>query len=215
MDDAHLQSILNAGLDKLDHLLPGDAAAALLQFIRLLNKWNKTWNLTAVRNPVDMVPRHVLDSLSIRPWLEGARIADVGSGAGLPGIPLAIAEPGRQFVLIDSAVKRTRFITQAAATLGLSNVEVIHSRAEDYRPESGFDTVISRAFASLADFAAAAGHLATPDGCLLAMKGRYPGDEIAQLPATWQPEKVESLTVPNLVAERHVVVLRAAMYRDG
>ncbi|NNF52634.1 MAG: 16S rRNA (guanine(527)-N(7))-methyltransferase RsmG [Gammaproteobacteria bacterium] len=215
MSDPNLKSVLGNGLSELGSALPAGVTESLLDFLRLLEKWNKTWNLTAVRDPIDMVPRHVLDSLSIRPWLAGTRIADVGSGAGLPGIPLAIAEPGRRFVLIDSAAKRTRFMTQAAATLGLSNVEVVHSRAEDYRPDSGFDTVISRAFASLADFTAAAGHLAKPDGRLLAMKGRYPGDEIAQLPATWQPAKVESLTVPGLAAERHVVVLRAAMYRDG
>ncbi len=215
MSDARLKIALDNGLSSLDQTYPSGAAEALLEFLLLLEKWNKTWNLTAVRDPLAMVPRHILDSLSIRPWLAGARIADIGSGAGLPGIPLAIAEPGRQFVLIDSAAKRTRFMTQAAATLGLANVEVVHSRAEDYRPDSGFDTVISRAFASLADFTAAAGHLCSDGGRLLAMKGRFPGDEIAQLPANWQPAAVESLSVPGLEAERHVVVLHAANGNDG
>jgi len=213
--EASVKAALEEGLSELGSTLPAGATDSLLDFLRLLEKWNKTFNLTAVRDPMEMVPRHLLDSLSIRPWLAGGRIADVGSGAGLPGIPLAIAESGRRFVLIDSAAKRTRFMTQAAATLGLTNVEIIHSRSQDYRPDSGFDTVISRAFASLADFAAAAGHLAKPDGRLLAMKGRYPGDEIAQLPAGWQAKRVESLTVPGLAAERHVVVLHAARLNDG
>ena len=215
MSDAHLQSALDDGLSSLGQTFPSGAAETLLAFLRLLDKWNKTWNLTAVRDPLEMVPRHVLDSLSVRPWLEGPRIADIGSGAGLPGIPLAIAEPERQFVLIDSALKRTRFMTQAAATLGLANVTVVHSRAEDYRPDSGFDTVISRAFASLADFTAAAGHMVKPAGCLLAMKGRFPGDELAQLPANWRSTAVEALTVPGLEGERHVVVLHAADGSDG
>lgn len=215
MSDTTLVSALRNGLTSLGQDVPSGAAETLLEFLHLLAKWNKTWNLTAVRDPLEMVPRHVLDSLSVRPWLKGRRIADIGSGAGLPGIPLAIAEPERQFVLIDSAAKRTRFMTQAAATLGLANVEVIRSRAEDYRPDSGFDTVISRAFASLADFTAAAGHLSLSGGQLLAMKGRFPGDEIAQLPADWRATGVETLAVPGLEAERHVVVLHAAIERDG
>lgn len=214
MSDTPQQSALLAGLNDLGQAFPSGAADALLDFLHLLDKWNKTWNLTAVRDPLAMVPRHVLDSLSVRPWLTGSSIADIGSGAGLPGIPLAIAEPERQFVLIDSAAKRTRFMTQAAATLGLANVTVVRSRAEDYRPESSFDTVISRAFASLADFTAAAGHLAKPGGCLLAMKGRFPGDEIAQLTSNWRAESVPQVKVPGLEAERHVVVLKRAAGND-
>lgn len=210
VDQNGLDQSLRAALDALAEPLPAGAAEQFADFLRLLAKWNRTWNLTAVRDPEEMVTRHLADSLSVRRWLAGDSIADVGSGAGLPGIPLAIAEPGRHFVLIDSAAKRTRFMVQAAATLGLDNVTVVHSRAQDYRRDTGFDTVISRAFASLADFAAAAGHLASPTGRLLAMKGRHPGEEIADLPAAWRAVEVTALRVPGLQAERHVVILNRA-----
>lgn len=210
MTDAQLKHSLDDSLSKLGGAFPSGTAGALQEFLRLLEKWNRAWNLTAVRNPLEMVSRHVLDSLSIRPWLRGERLADVGSGAGLPGIPLAIAEPARRFVLIDSAAKRCRFMTHAAVTLGLGNVEVVHSRAQDYHPDSGFDTVISRAFASLAEFTLAAGHLCVPGGHLLAMKGRLPEDEIARLPSDWRVARAESLTVPGITAARHVVLLQAA-----
>lgn len=215
MADDVLDKTLCAGLAAFGQSMPRDAARTLGEFLRLLDKWNQTWNLTAVRDPLAMVPRHVLDSLSIRPWLAGSRVVDVGSGAGLPGIPLAIAEPAREFVLIDSAAKRTRFMTQAAAVLGLGNVRVVRIRAEDYRPDSGFDTVISRAFASLAGFVNAAGHLCGKEGQLLAMKGQFPEDEIAGLPESWQVSASHALTVPGLAAQRHLVVLKQAPGKKG
>lgn len=215
MGDSLLKQNLDTGLDALGQSLPAGARERLLDFLQLLEKWNRTWNLTAVRDPLQMVPRHVLDSLSVRPFLSGDSIADVGTGAGLPGLPLAIAEPDRQFVLIDSAGKRTRFVTQAAATLGLGNVTIIRSRAEDYRPESGFDTVVSRAFAALAGFVSVAGHLCKESGCMLAMKGQLPGDEIAELPKPWRADAVHALTVPGLDAQRHVVIMNKAPEKMG
>ncbi len=209
VDQQGFDRALQQALDAQPEPLPAGASRQFAEFLHLLWKWNQTWNLTAVRDPVQMVTRHLADSLSVRRWIRGHSIADVGSGAGLPGIPLAIAEPERQFVLIDSAAKRTRFMIQAAAALGLSNIQVVRSRAQDYHPDSGFDTVISRAFASLADFTAAAGHLAGPGGRLLAMKGQYPEDEIAALTGSWGVRSVDPVRVPGLAAERHVVVLNA------
>lgn len=215
MTDDQLDKMLRAGLEALEQPMPEGSIGKLAEYLRLLDKWNQTWNLTAVRDPLAMVARHVLDSLSIRPWVVGPDIADVGTGAGLPGVPLAIAEPTGHFVLIDSAAKRTRFVTQAAATLGLTNVTVVRSRAQDYHPDSAFDTVISRAFASLADFTAAAGHLAKTGGRLLAMKGQLPSAEIAELSGAWRASTVEAIAVPGLEAQRHVVVLNAVIGAAG
>ena len=159
-----------------------------------------------------MVTRHILDSLAVLPFVTGPRVLDVGTGPGLPGIPLAVALPDLDFVLLDSNAKKTRFVTQAVTELGLGNVTVVRGRLEDYRPEAPFDTVIARAFASLADFAAAAGPLSAPSGRLLAMKGRRPGEEMAELPAGYVAEAVEALAVPSLEdAERHLVVIRRAV----
>lgn len=213
MDTTRINSRLQEATGRLGEPLPDGALDRFAEYLGLLAKWNQTWNLTAVRDPEEMVSRHIADSLSVRPWLNGKSLVDVGSGAGLPGIPLAIAEPDRQFLLVDSALKRTRFMVQAAALLGLANVTVVHSRAQDYRPDTGFDTVISRAFASLADFVAAAGHLASPTGQLLAMKGRHPGEEIAALPGSWQVASVSAIGVPGLEAERHVVIMNQASNR--
>jgi len=176
----------------------------LLDFIELLAKWNATYNLTAIRTPAEMVSKHLLDSLSVLPYLQGRRIVDVGSGAGLPGIPLALASPEREFVLLDSNAKKTRFITHAMATLGLNNVQILHSRAEDYRPAELFATVISRAFASLREFVRLAGHLGAPHGALLAMKGEPPVDELNEMPAGYSAE-VHALKLPGLDAKRCVV----------
>lgn len=184
-----------------------DAAARLAAYVGLLARWNRVYNLTAVRQPEDMVPRHILDSLSILPWVRGPRLLDVGSGAGLPGIPLAVARPDLAVTCLDSNGKRTRFITQAAAELGLANVEVVRRRIEDYRPAALFDSVVGRAYATLAVLAAQAGRLCAPGGRLLAMKGRRPDDELAALPAGVVVRGVHSLVVPGLAAERHLVQL--------
>ena len=164
------QRALATGLESLDLALSADVQARLLAYLALLDKWNRTYNLTAVRDPAAMVSRHVLDSLAVSPWLQGPRIIDVGTGAGLPGIPLALAHPHWQFVLLDSRRKRTRFVTQAVSELGLSNVHVVAGRVEDYAPDAPFQTVISRAFSQLADFVSAVGRLVAAEGRLLAMK---------------------------------------------
>jgi 16S rRNA (guanine527-N7)-methyltransferase len=153
------------------------------------------------------VVRHILDSLAVLPWLQGPRVLDVGSGAGLPGIPLALAQPDGQFHLLDSNGKRSRFLRQAVAELPLDNVTVVHSRLADYRPAGHFDSILARAFGTLAELAAGAIHLCAPGGRLLAMKGTYPDAELIHLPATCRLVSVYPLRVPHLAAERHLVHL--------
>lgn len=201
---------LRSGVSALQGVVADADLPRLVRYLELLAEWNVAYNLTAVRDPAAMVARHVLDSLVVVPYLGGERVLDVGTGAGLPGIPLAIACPQRRFTLLDSNGKKTRFVTHAALTLGLANVEVVKSRVEDYRPPAPFDTVISRAFAALADFAAAAGRHLAPGGRLLAMKGAWPQDEMAALPADWRVSAVHPLAVPGLDAQRHLVVLERA-----
>jgi len=203
------QSILE-GSERLGVRLPSEAADRLGAYLSLLERWNRAYNLTAVRDPEAMVVRHVLDSLSILPWLRGPRVLDVGSGAGLPGIPLAIARPEHEFCLLDSNGKRTRFLIQVAAELRLSNAGVVRGRVEDYRPKAPFDSVVSRAFATLAALVADAGRLCAPGGRLLAMKGVFPDDELARLPSGYSVVGVYPLRVPSLDAERHLVHLAPA-----
>lgn len=181
--------------------------SALASFLGLLDKWNQAFNLTSIRDPGEMVVRHVLDSLSARPFLQGERVLDVGCGAGLPGIPLALAEPGRRFTLLDSGLKKVRFVRQAIGELGISNACAVQTRIEDYAPMQLFDTVASRAFASLPDFIGGAAHLVAPGGRLLAMKGRLPVDELAALPDGWVVDAVTAVQVPGLDAERHMIVI--------
>ncbi len=197
---------LAEGLQSLDCKLDDDVQAELINYLVLLDKWNKTYNLTAVRDIKKMVAQHLLDSLSVNTYLQGKRVLDVGTGAGLPGIPLALANPEKEFVLLDSAMKRTRFVLQAVGELGLKNVQVVQSRVEDYQPKALFNTIISRAFTAMEDFVSATEYLCIAEGQLLAMKGRFPSQEINSLPDQWQI-KSESLEVPNVNAERHVVVL--------
>jgi 16S rRNA (guanine527-N7)-methyltransferase len=203
-----LKNTVDSGLGMLELDAPSDAAQKLVDFLHLIEKWNKVYNLTAVRQPGEMVHRHLMDSLAVLPWLQGNKIADVGSGAGLPGIPLAVMRPDIRFTLIDSSGKKTRFIRHTARKLALDNVQVAHCRVEDYDDASAFDTVISRAFAALDDFVRMAGHLCGPDGCLLAMKGVLPPTVSQQLPEGWSVEEVHKLEVPGLDAERHVLLLR-------
>jgi 16S rRNA (guanine527-N7)-methyltransferase len=199
---------LDAGLEALGLPLAGAQRAGLLAYVALLAKWNRAYNLTAVREPREMVSRHLLDSLAVAPHLSGTRLVDVGSGAGLPGIPLALACPERTVVLLDGNGKKTRFMTQAAAELGLGNVSVVHSRVEAYAPEPRFDLVISRAFASLADMLRTTAHLVTAQGRFLAMKGAYPAAELEALPEGFVLEEAIRLRVPGLDAERHLIALR-------
>ena len=181
-------------------------AARLAQFLEELGRWNRAYNLTAIEDPGEMAIRHVLDSLSIAPWVHG-RVLDVGSGAGLPGIPLAIMDPELDVILLDSAGKKARFLKHAARILGMQNVEVVQARVEVYRALVPFDVIVSRAFSSLAEFARASRHLLGPRSRLLAMKGRRPDEEIAALPERITLEAVEKLAVPGLHEARHLVIM--------
>ncbi len=198
---------LAGGVRALGLALDPDAQARLLAFRDLLARWNRVYNLTAVREPAPMVERHLLDSLAVLPHLAAARVLDVGSGAGLPGIPLAIARPEAHFVLLDSRAKRARFLRQALIELGLANAEVAQTRAEDYRPEGPFGAVVSRAFASLGELVRAAGHLVAPAGELLAMKGALTEQELGAVPEAWRVVEVIDLRVPGLTGERRLVRL--------
>jgi len=198
---------IRLGIERLGIETSAAAIEQLAAYLQLLERWNRTYNLTAVRRSADMVSLHVLDSLAILPWLQGPRLLDVGSGAGLPGIPLAIVCQELDFVLLDSNGKRVRFMTQAVAELGLTNVNVVRCRVENYQPVTPFDSVVSRAYASLADMLLSAGRLCGAGGCLLAMKGVYPATELAALPAGFLLKGVYRLDVPELNAERHLVHL--------
>ena len=203
--DAALAATLARGLEQMALPLSATVQEKLLAYVGLLAKWNRVYNLTAVRDPTEMVTRHLLDSLSVAQHLRGSRVLDVGSGAGLPGIPLALARPEWQFVLLDSNRKKTRFITQSCIELGLANVNVESCRIEDYRPEVLFDSVISRAFSELSAMLVATGRLCKPDGVMLAMKGEYPAAELAGVPPGFVVQGVAVLQVPGLDAQRHVV----------
>jgi 16S rRNA (guanine527-N7)-methyltransferase len=191
--------------------LEGDAIAKLAAYLELVEKWNRVHNLTAVREPSQMVTLHLLDSLSIAPHVAtAATLLDVGTGAGLPGIPLAIARPSMRVTLLDSSHKKCAFLQQAKTELALANVEVVCDRVENWKPEQRFDVVVSRAFSDLVDFVEQAKHLVAPGGRLLAMKGVYPFEEIARMPATHRVAQVIELRVPRLEASRHVVLVEAA-----
>lgn len=206
-----LEERIAGGLAAMGLVLPGAAHAKLADYLRLIAKWNRIHNLTAVREPEQMVVLHLLDSLTLLPHLVGAKtLLDVGTGAGLPGIPLAIARGDLQVTLLDSSHKKASFLTQARTELGLSNVEVVCERVEQWRPPGLFDVVVSRAFAELADFVTQARHLGAPGGHLLAMKGVHPFDEIARIPASHRVESVVELSVPTLDAKRHLVLMKAA-----
>lgn len=188
--------------------LPPDVRQRLLAYAELLGKWNKTYNLTAVRDASRVIGVHVLDSLAVSPFVEAAPLLDVGSGGGLPGIPLAIVMPQLPVTLVDSNSKKTAFLRQAAIELGLANVTVRTGRCEDWRGGPRFTQIVSRAFAELVDFAALTRHLLAPGGRWLAMKGVAPVDEIARLPEGVVADRVIRLDVPEVDGERHLVIMR-------
>ncbi|HSQ80609.1 MAG TPA: 16S rRNA (guanine(527)-N(7))-methyltransferase RsmG [Casimicrobiaceae bacterium] len=191
--------------------LPPDALRTLDAYLDLLVKWNRTFNLTAIRDRADMVTHHLNDALAILPHLPEARalrVLDVGTGAGVPGIPIAIARPEWRVVLLDANQKKVAFLTQAAIELALANVTAVAARVEDYRPDAPFDVIVSRAFSDLASFLRGAQHLLAPGGILVAMKGVYPHDEIAQLPRGTAIVADPALEVPGLDAQRHLIVMR-------
>jgi 16S rRNA (guanine527-N7)-methyltransferase len=206
------QAILETGLNEAEIALSAEVRQKLLDYLALIQKWNKVHNLTAVRDPDEMVTLHLLDSLSVLPHIKARRLLDVGSGAGLPGIPLALCLPELQVTVMDASHKKASFMRQAKAELGISNLEVECGRVEDYRPEQLFDIVISRAFSDLNQFVTLTRHLGAEGAQWLAMKGVHPYDELAQLesaPAQLVP-RVVPLKVPGLQAQRHLVFLKAA-----
>jgi 16S rRNA (guanine527-N7)-methyltransferase len=205
---------LERGAQQLGIALPGDTCEQLIAYTALLAKWNRSYNLTAIREPLAMVSHHLLDSLAVLPHValdaRAARVADAGSGAGLPGIPIALARPQWQLALIEASQKKAAFLRQAKIELGLQNVEVHEGRVEAWRPAQRFALVISRAFSELADFVSACRHLLEHGGVLAAMKGKYPQAELARLPAGIRCDKVVRLQVPFLEAERHLVLCDCA-----
>jgi len=194
----------------LDVALVAAQVATLERYLDLLEKWNRVYNLTAIRERSRMVTHHLLDSLAVLPHVRGPRVLDVGSGAGLPGIPLAVAGPALHVTLLESNHKKSAFLTQAVAELQLANVQVVMERVESWQPEARFDTIVSRAFAELGEFASLAGRLLAPQGVLAAMKGVHPFEEIERLPQGIRVEQVIRLRVPGLDAERHLVLMGAA-----
>ena len=210
MDDR--AAALARGLEQMGASLSDAQQSRLLQYLDLLIKWNKAFNLSGVRDPDSMLSRHILDSLTLLPWMNGQHILDVGTGPGLPGIPLAIAFPDKNFSLLDSNGKKTRFVFQARLELELSNVTVHNTRIELYRNEAPLDIIVSRAFSTLADLVSMSRHLlgTAANGSptrIVAMKGVYPAEEIAALPADIRVTRSEKVLVPGSDGERHIIEL--------
>ena len=207
MPEPSLAALLRVGLNDLGGLNADPVLTQkLLDYLALLGRWNRTYNLTAVRDPAEMITRHLLDSLSVLPWVPGQRLLDAGTGAGLPGVPLALARPDLDVTLLDSSGKKVRFLSHVRRELGLQNAHPVQARLEDYDPSNGFDAIISRALAGLASFAGAVRHLAGT-ARLLAMKGRYPASELDELPDWVSVRAVEKLDVPGLQEDRHLVIM--------
>ncbi|MFT5481797.1 MAG: 16S rRNA (guanine(527)-N(7))-methyltransferase RsmG [Halieaceae bacterium] len=204
MKDIHDR--LMRGQETLGLELTTEQQDKLLAYVTLLIKWSKAYNLTAIKREEDIIDRHLLDSLAIVPFLKGGRFIDVGTGAGLPGVPLAILRPDHKIDLLDSNGKKTRFLIQVCSELGLDNIEVIASRAETYKPALGYDGVLSRAFANLLEMIENTHHLCSQDGCFYAMKGLYPSAEIDDLDAGIHVTTVHQLSIPGIDEARHLVV---------
>lgn len=207
ISEASLTADLAAGLDALNFELTQAQQILLLEYLKLLQKWNQTYNLTAIREPRKMVSHHLLDSLAIAPHIKPGRILDVGTGAGLPGIPLAIARPEFDMTMIDSNRKKTAFVQQAISELGLTNARVLSERVESWHPHEKYDAIVSRAFSDMPDFVEKAGHLLAGKGELIAMKGLQPDAEIAGLPPAWELRKLVKLVIPGLDGQRHLAVI--------
>ena len=206
VNSAVMASLLQ-GAEMLNLPISGRQQSLLLEYVKKLLEWNKAYNLVACSDPHDLLSRHVLDSLSVLPWVEGRRTIDVGSGAGLPGIPLAIMNPVQQFTLLDSNGKRCKFLYQLKLALELDNVEIHRGRSEQYNPDERFDTVISRAFASLGNFIDLAGHLMSDTGQILAMKGQPTPEELSAVQLPYNVAACHQLEVPGLDAERCLVII--------
>jgi 16S rRNA (guanine527-N7)-methyltransferase len=209
----HLRPALDSGLAALG-LAPVPLADRLLDYLALLVRWNAAYNLTAIRDPAEMVSKHLLDSLAVAPFVRG-KLADIGSGAGLPGIPLALALAELDVTVVESNGKKARFMREAQRHLGLTNLAVAESRAEALNAPAQFDCLVSRAFGSLAEFVRVGAHLLGDGGRLLAMKGQEPADEIAALPAGWRVSAVHALDVPGLTARRNLLIVERAIQDRG
>ncbi len=203
-----MQQRLQQLLEQVGIELTPQQLAQQVALVEQLHKWNKAYNLTSVRDPQQMLSRHIIDSLVVLPFLHGSRFIDVGTGPGLPGLPLAIARPDWHFVLLDSLGKRIRFIRQVCHLLNITNVTAVQSRVEDYHDQQQFDGVISRAFASLNDMLSWCQHLPNADGCFYALKGQYPSDELAALDSAYEVNAVTKLQVPEAEGERHLVTIK-------
>lgn len=203
-----LAQTLREGCEALQLVIGLQQQQQLLAYLQLLERWNSVYNLTAVRDPREMLTRHLLDSLSVLPHLPSGALLDIGAGAGLPGIPIAIADPGRPITLLDSNGKKTRFMFHAASELGLTQCRIVRERVEHWQAPALVATVISRAFASLSDMIDTCGHLLAPRGILLAMKGQYPTEELAAVADRADIIDVHTLTVPGLAEDRCLVALR-------
>ena len=205
MSDSPHEVLWSKGLKALDLNINDSQLDRLQQYIDLMHRWNKTYNLTAVRDPAKMIPMHIFDSLVVAPFIRGDNCLDVGSGAGLPGIPLAILQPDRYFTMLDTNGKKTRFIQQAIIELGLNNADVVQSRVEAWHPAQRYPAIISRAFSSIADFVNGCSALLADDGTLYAMKVQHPTQELAYLPKDFQLASKHELVVPYVDGERNLL----------
>jgi 16S rRNA (guanine527-N7)-methyltransferase len=201
------RAVLEAGARELGLALDAVQVDQLLGLLDLVGEWSAKFNLTAIREPIAMVQKHLLDSLTVQPWIQGPFVTDVGTGAGFPGLPLAIVNPELRFTLLDATAKKIRFVEHAARALGLDHVLPVCARAENFRPAQRAATVVARALAAVPVFVAQAGHLCARSGALLAMKGRDPAAELPAVPQGWRVRVVERLRVPGLADQRHLVIL--------
>jgi 16S rRNA (guanine527-N7)-methyltransferase len=201
------KNLLNKGITELGLQIGPDQQGLLVQYLLLLEKWNQVYNLTAIRDLTKMVAAHLLDSLSVVPLLSSENVLDVGSGAGLPGIPIAVARPDCKVTLLDSNHKKAAFLRQAIADLTLKNADVVCDRVESWSAPTEFGVIISRAFSDLGEFVSLTSRLLAPGGVLAAMKGLYPFDELGRLPSGFRVKEVSALQVPGLQAERHLVLI--------
>ena len=202
----NLERILSDGMEAMNIAYSAKQLTRLLEFLGLLQKWNRVYNLTSIDSPAERVRLHLLDSLAVLPYLQGTSVLDVGTGAGLPGLPLALFSPDREFTLLDSNAKKTRFVRQATIELGLANVNVVHERIESFRTSNGFDSILARAFANLPELTGQTFRLLNPGGVILAQKGKLPQDELKLLENA--VVEVFSLDIPGIDAERHLIAIK-------